>query len=115
MLAAAECLGDEDAEWSTRLVWHDTTNETTGETSSTFEGRSSDAVGNLGGTLGVHDDDGDESSSWRGGLVVADPAVGTVTRVGHDRISSATSAFDDATGHSVFRVTYRDISGWERG
>ena len=114
LLAAAECLGDEDAEWSTRLVWHDTTNETTGETSSTFEGRSSDAVGNLGGTLGVHDDDGDESS-WRGGLVVADPAVGTVTRVGHDRISSATSAFDDATGHSVFRVTYRDISGWERG
>lgn len=114
LLAAAECLGDEDAEWSTRLVWHDTTNETTGETSSTFEGHSSDAVSNLGGNLGVRDDDGDESS-WRGGLVVADPAVGTVTRVGHDRISSATSAFDDATGHSVFRVTYRDISGWERG
>lgn len=114
LLAAAECLGDEDAEWSTRLVWHDTTDETTGETSSTFEGHSSDAVSNLGGHLGVRDDDGDESS-WRGGLVVADPAVGTVTRVGHDRISSATSAFDDATGHSVFRVTYRDISGWERG
>ena len=105
LLAAAECSGDEDAEWSTRLVWHDATSD---ETSSS-EGRSSDAVGD---DLGVRDDDG--NTRWRGGLVVADPALGTVTRVGHDRISSATSSFDDATGHSVFRVTYRDGSGWER-
>lgn len=106
LLAAAECLGDEDAEWSTRLVWHDAT---------TYETTSSDAASdaNLRGHLRApRDDDGD--ARWRGGLVVADPALGTVTRVGHDRISSTTSAFDDATGHSVFRVTYRDGSGWER-
>ena len=104
LLAAAECLGDEDAEWSTRLVWHDAT---------IVETTSSDAASD-DANLRVRDDDPPDARCWRGGLVVADPALGTVTRVGHDRISHATSAFDDATGHSFFRVTYRDGSGWER-
>ena len=112
LLAAAECLGDEDAEWSTRLVWHDaTTRETT-----IHETTASDANPSRGHLTRAPRDshDGDPTRSWRGGLVVADPGLGTVTRVGHDVISSTASAFDDATGHSVFRVTYRDGSGWER-
>jgi hypothetical protein len=61
-----------------------------------------------------HDVDGDGCADGTGGLVIADPSLGTVTRVSHADTAAAEPVFDEATGHSGFIVTYRDQSGWDR-
>ena len=61
-----------------------------------------------------HDVDGDGCPDGTGGLVIADPILGTVTKVSHADTAAAEPVFDEATGHSGFIVTYRDQSGWDR-
>lgn len=61
-----------------------------------------------------HDVDGDGCADGTGGLVIADPSLGTVTKVSHADTAAAEPVFDEATGHSGFIVTYRDQSGWDR-